>query len=68
MHIKSDKSDPVYDFTSDCIKKAPDVLFSHMISSKASLFKAMSIVSLILLLATLVPITTDKLGNICSSP
>ena len=65
-HIKSDKSDPVYDFTSDCIKKAPNVLYSHL-SDIIKSFLIHSHVSLILLLATLVPIIKDKLGNICSS-
>ena len=64
--LKVGKSDPICDFSSDCIKEAPDILFSHL----ATVIRAFLIhghVSLILLLATLVPIVKDKLGDICSS-
>ena len=65
-HIKPGKSDPVCDFTSDCIRNAPDSLFNHL-SIIIKSFLIHSHVSLILLLATLVPIIKDKLGKICSS-
>ena len=65
-HIKPNKSDPLCDFTSDCIKNAPDSLFLHFADIIKS-FLVHSHVSIILLLATLVPIIKDKLGNICSS-
>jgi hypothetical protein len=29
-HIKPNKSDPVFDFTSDCLKNAPDSLLLHL--------------------------------------
>ena len=64
--IKPNKSDPVCDFTSDCLKNAPDSLYLH-ISEIIKSFLIHSHVSIILLLATLVPIIKDKLGNICSS-
>ena len=65
-HIKPGKSDPVCDFSSDCLKNAPDSLFLHL-SNIIRSFLIHSHVSLVLLLATLVPIIKDKLGNICSS-
>ena len=65
-HIKPNKSDPVFDFTSDCIKNAPDSLFQHF-SEIIRSFLIHSHVSSILLLSTLVPLTKDKLGSICSS-
>ena len=64
--IKPDKSDPVFDFTSDCLKNAPDGLFLHL-SNIIKSFIIHSHVSIILLLSTLVPISKDKLRNIFSS-
>ena len=64
--IKSNKSDPVLDITSDCLKNAPDDLFLH-ISNIIKSFLIHGHVSVILLLSTLVPIIKDKLGDICSS-
>ena len=29
-HIKDDKSDPAYEFSSDCLKHAPDSLYIHL--------------------------------------
>ena len=65
-HIKDDKTDPVYSYSSDCIKNGPDSLFeslslvikSHLLHGHVTVF---------LLLATLVPIIKDKLGSINSS-
>ena len=65
-HIKPNKSDPVCDFSSDCLRNAPDSLFLHL-SVIIKSFLVHSHVSLVLLLATLVPIIKDKLGDICSS-
>ena len=53
-NLKNGKSDPVFDFDSDCLKNAPDELFMHLST-------------LIKILATLVPIIKDKLGDSCSS-
>ena len=64
--IKPNKSDPVYDFTSDCLKNAPSILFIHLCNILRS-FLIHAHVSSILLLSTLVPIVKDKLGNLCSS-
>ena len=64
--VKPNKSDPVFDFTSDCLKNAPDSLFLHL-SNIIKSFLIHSHVSAILLLSTLVPLIKDKLGNICSS-
>ena len=65
-HIKPNKSDPVFDFTSDCIKNAPSSLFLHL-SNVLKSFLIHSHVSVILLLSTLVPLIKDKLGSISSS-
>ena len=64
--IKPQKSDPVFNFTSDCLRNAPPILYSH-ISNIIKSFLIHSHVSSVLLLSTLVPIIKDKLGNICSS-
>ena len=65
-HIKTNKSDPVFDFTSDCLKNAPNNLYIHL-SNIIKSFLIHSHVSVILLLSTLVPLIKDKLGDICSS-
>ena len=65
-HIKPNKSDPVCDFSSDCLKNDPGSLFTHLAIIIKS-FLVHSHVSLVLLLATLVPIIKDKRGSICSS-
>ena len=65
-HLNNNKTDPVYDFSSDCLKNAPNILYDHL-SRILQAFLIHSHVSLHLLLAILVPIIKDKLGNICSS-
>ena len=65
-HLNNNKSDPVYDFSSDCLKNGPDVLYLHL-SLILKSFLIHSHVSLHLLLAILVPIVKDKLGDISSS-
>ena len=64
--LKNNKTDPAYSFTSDCLMNAPGVLFSHLEKVIRS-FLIHGHVSLVLLLATLVPIVKDKMGDICSS-
>ena len=64
--VKPNKSDPMYDFTSDCLKNAPDSLFTHL-SNVLRSYLTHAHVSLVLLLSTLVPIVKDKLSNLCSS-
>ena len=61
--LKSGKSDPVFSFSSDCFKNAPDILYAKL----ANLLQGFLIhghVTIVLLLATLVPIIKDKLGSI----
>ena len=65
-NLKNSKSDPVVDFDSDCLKNSPDDLFDH-IANLMRMFLIHSHVSSYLLLATLVPIIKDKLGDACSS-
>ena len=61
--LKCGKSDPVFSFSSDCIKNAPDILFVEL-SKLLQGFLVHGHVTLILLLATLVPIIKNKLGSI----
>ena len=49
---RQDKPDPIFNCSSDCFKYAPGILYDQLT---------------VILLATLVPIVKDKLGNICSS-
>ena len=65
-HLYSSKSDPIYSFSSDCIKHGPDALYKHLSAALQS-FLVHGHVTLFLLLATLVPLIKDKLGSISSS-
>ena len=64
--IKSSKNDPIFTFNSDCIKKAPSSFYHHI----AKIIRAFLVhghVSDILLVATIVPLLKDKLGNVEAS-
>ena len=61
--IKSNKSDPLLDFSSDFLKNAPEILYVHL-SDIIRSFLIHGHVSNFLLLATLVPIVKDKLGDL----
>ena len=65
-NLRNSKTDPVYNFSSDCIKNGPDILFS-LLASVFRIFLIHGKVSLFLLLATLVPLIKDKLGSINDS-
>ena len=60
------KSDPVFSYSSDCLKNAPELLFQQL-SLVIQSFLVHGHVTSVLLLATLVPIIKDKLGSISSS-
>ena len=65
-HLKCSKSDPLFEFNSDCLKNAPWILSEHM----STLFKSYLVhghVSSVLMMSTLIPILKDKLGNICDA-
>ena len=64
--IKSNKSDPLYEFSSDLIKHAPDILYEQLALVIRS-FVSHAHVTSSLLVATLVPIVKDKLADLCSS-
>ena len=64
--IKPNKTDPICNFSSDFLKNGPDILIYHLEVMIKS-FLVHGHVSEILLLATLVPIVKDKLGDLCSS-
>ena len=55
------KSDPVFSFSTDCFKHAPDLLFEHVSLIIQSCLVHCHVTQ-ILLLATLVPLIKDKLG------
>ena len=64
--LNNNKTDPVLSFTSDFLKNSPDILFSYLsIIIKSFIIHAHT--SHVLLLATLVPLLKDKMGDICSS-
>ena len=64
--LKAGKSDPVYSFSSDCIKVDSDML-DELLSIILRSYLIHGHVTRFLLLATLVPIIKDKLGSINSS-
>ena len=66
LHLNSNKSDPNFAYSSDCIKNGPDSLYQHLAVVLQS-FLIHGHVTVFLLLATLVPIIKDKLGCINSS-
>ena len=64
--LNNSKTDPVFSFTSDFLKNSPDIMFEYLsVIIKSFLLHAHA--SSVLLLATLVPIIKDKMGDICSS-
>ena len=65
-HLNCNKTDPIYDFSSDCLKNGPDSLYVNL-SLMLQAFLIHSHVSVHLLLAILVPIVKDRLGDISSS-
>ena len=65
-HLKSNKNDSTFLFTSGCLKNAPAILYEQL----ALVFRFYIIhghVSNTLMLSTLIPIVKYKLGNLCSS-
>ena len=64
--LKSGKSDPVFSFSSDCIKVESDRL-AYLLSVIVQSYLIHGHVTRFLLIATLVPIIKDKLGPINSS-
>ena len=65
-HLKSNKNDPIFEFSSECLKNAPVVLCEHL----ALLFRHYlkhGHISSTLMLSTLIPLIKDKLGDITSS-
>ena len=64
--IKPSKSDSTWNLTTDFFKNGPEILFKHLEIMIRS-FLVHGHVSQVFLLATLVPIVKDKLGDLCSS-
>ena len=65
-HIKSNKTDPLHQYNSDCLKNAPPILCEHL-SSLFKMFLTHGYISSTLMISTLIPIIKDKLGDISSS-
>ena len=65
-NLRDSKSDPCYNFSSDCIKNGPDSLF-NILSVIIQAFLIHGRVTHFLLLATLVPLIKDKLSSISDS-
>ena len=64
--LKNDKTDPLYQFNSECMKYAPEIL--HQLLS--DLFHMLLIhghISSIVMVSTVIPLIKDKLGDINSS-
>ena len=64
--VKANKNDPVFTLNSDCIKRAPATLFQHL-ANIIRIFLIHGYVSKVLLVATIVPLIKDKLGDTESS-
>ena len=65
-NLQDSKSDPELNFSSDCIKNGTPELFD-MLATAIKSFLIHGHVTQFLLLATLVPLVKDKLGNLNSS-
>ena len=65
-NLRNSKSDPTFNFSSDCVKNSPDNLFSFL-STIIQAFLIHGRVTLFLLLATLVPLVKDKLATLNDS-
>ncbi len=64
--IKANKNDPVFTFNSNCIKHAPASL-NHHLANMIKCYLTHGHVSNFLLLATIIPLIKDKLGDAESS-
>ena len=64
--LKSSKNDPTYLISSDCLTNAPEDLFIHL-SKIIRCFICHGHVSKFLLISSLIPLVTDKFGDITVS-
>ena len=70
-HLKNNKTDPVFDLSSDCLKNAPFILCEQL----ALLFKhfvmhghiSLTLIISTLIISALIPLVKDKLGDITAS-
>ena len=65
-NLRDHKTDPVFSFTSDCIKNGTDSL-SELLALAIQSFLIHGHITMFLLLATLIPLIKDKLASINSS-
>ena len=65
-NLSDNKSDPVFSYSSHCIKNGTEKLF-ELLSIAIQSFLIHGHITLFLLLATLIPLIKDKLGSINSS-
>ena len=65
-HLKGNRNDPAFQFTSDWLLNAPAILYDHI----ACVFRSYlghGHISNILMLPTLIPLAKDNFGDICAS-
>ena len=65
-NLSDDKTDPVFSFSSDCIKNGTDMLF-ELLTLAIQNFLIHGHITMFLLMATLIPLIKDKLASINSS-
>lgn len=65
-HMKNDKSDPIFQYSSTCLKNTPDI-FAEKLCSLFKMFFIHGHISSFLVLSTLIPLVKDKLGDISDS-
>ena len=64
--LKNDKTDPVLEFNSDCLKNAPPII-SEMLAAVFRYFLIHGHISSFLLISSIIPLVKDKLGDTTSS-
>ena len=64
--LKNDKTDPVYQFNSQCLKFSPDILHQHLCTLFQT-FLTHGHISTIVMISTIIPLVKDNLGDITSS-
>ena len=64
--LKNDKTDPLYQFNSDCMKNAPPIL-CELLAKLFRMYLVHGHVSSVIMVSTVIPLIKDKLGDICSS-
>ncbi len=66
QHLKNNKTDPVLEFNSDCLKNSPRIL-SEILASIFRYFLIHGHISFVLLVSAIIPLVKDKLGDVSCS-